>query len=330
MPLTFLNGGAPDYLGFNFTNSTDLLTEIHTTLLAAGLTSITNTPATGLIELNILALDNSDSHAIRFETNINQNVLELIVTLSYDSTFTTNSPAYKLFAENNQSNRLWLTCNSDHLVMCIQEFSGLCHGLHAGYLLRLDANDTYAFVIGIPCTSAYKLDAFNGQAPQSHRFNYTIAKSFHTNSTDWFAPATYFWRNNSESGGSYPDLSQGPYFGCGFMNRHANTILAFGSAVSNSSQNAGRNNHIGNSNGLNNKTILGEYYAIEGSDTGNQQSYTLNEPGKALGEKLYFRGVVQNVVVGMSHLLGGIQIEDEIGQRFISTGGLTYCGIRIL
>lgn len=326
MPLTFLNGGSPDYLGQLFTDSDSLLSNINATLQSAGLTTITNSP--NLLEMNLLATDNSDSAAIRFTTNITaNNTIELQVILAHDSTFSISSPTYKCFATNGQQNRLWLTADQDHLVLCIQDFGGLCYGLHAGYLLRLDPDDTFGFVIGIPCTSVYKSDAYRNQAPISHRYNYTIAKSYATGDKNWFAPATYFPNNSAIEGGEYPSTITGSYFGAGFMNRHANCLVPFGSSLINSSNNAGQNNHIGNVNALNNKSILGEYYAIEGIDTGSE--YVDNVPGNQLGQRLYFRGVVQNVVVGMSHLLDGIQIEDLTGKRYISVGGLTYGGIRI-
>jgi len=326
MPLTFLNGGAPNYLGFNFTDSITLLTQMHTTLVAAGLTSITNTPASNIIELEFNATDNADTCAIRIETDIPQSgVLRLSITMAHTSTYAVSSNVYYAFGTDGQQNRLWLTANQDHLAMCVQNFGGLCTGLHAGYLLRLDSSDTYAFALGIPSSSVYRDDGFGGQSPTGDKVNYTIAQAYHDGTTNWFNPANGFRQNLVEAGGTYPRPGVGPYFGCGFINRHASCLMPFSSTISTSASNAGRNNTAGNVNGLNNKSILGEYFAVEGRILNNDYGSGKGE----LAPSLYFRGVVQNVVVGMSHLIDGTQIEAVTGERYITTGGLTYQGIRI-
>jgi hypothetical protein len=328
MPLTFLNGTPPDYLGFSFTNSTSLLTAIHDTLVTAGCTSLTNTPGSGIVELLFNATDNSDNCAIRLTTSIPvAGRLRLSVRMAHTSSFTILSNEWRLECTNGSTNRLWLTCNQDHLAMVIQDFSGSCQSLYAGYLLRLDPSDTYAFVIGIPNTVVYdNSTSFNGQATNSNFFSIQIGRDFSTNSINWFYPQLGYFGSLSFNAGGRVSPINGPYFGFGFINRHCVAHLPAVDSNQTSSSNAARNCLNGNSNGLNNKTVLGEYYFVEGNTT--DSSYGTNKG--ILPPELYFRGVVQSVTVGMSHLLDGVQVTNNLGQRFISGGGLTYQGIRIL
>lgn len=328
MPLTFLNGTAPDYLGFSFSSATSLLTAIHDTMVTAGCTSLTNTPGSNLIELRFNAIDNSNTCAIRFTTSIPVvGRIRLSVRMAHTSAFSILSDEWRIECTNGSTNRLWLTCNQDHMAMVIQDFSGSCQSLFAGYLLRLDPSDTFAFVIGIPNTVVYENStSFNGQSTSSNFFSIQVGKDFSTNSINWFYPQNGYLVAASVNAGGRVSPNNGPYFGFGFLNRHCVAHTPALDSTQTSNLNAARNCLNGNANGLNNKTILGEYYFVEGNTT--DSSYGINK--RVLPPELYFRGVVQSVAVGMSHLLDGVQVTNNLGQRFISGGGLTYQGIRIL
>jgi len=331
MPLTFLNGGSPTYQGIAFSDTTTLLTQIHDTMVTAGATSVTNTPASNLIELVLNATDNSDTCAIRFITSIPQaGTMRLSVYMAHTSGFTIVSPEYKIECVNGNPNNLWVTCNSDFVNICIQSFSGSAQAIHAGFFLRLDpALDPFGFGVGIPHATAYSFSSYNGQQT-SQKVNLHVGKDISTGAINWFAPIDGFFNGTnttlSANSGRFPDPDQGAYFGQGFLNRHAAVVFPYIDAENTTNINAGRNCHIGNVNGVNAKTVIGEYYFIEGLT--DPSGY--GDDTRPTAIPLFFRGVIQGIAVGGSHLLDAAQVEDTTGQRFISCGGLGYQLMRIL
>ena len=321
MTLTFVNGGEPDYQGFSFSSGTNLLSKINDTLVLAGATSLSI--SSNQVRLRLNAIENSDTCFVQFYLTT-AGILR--VQMAQTSAFTTLSPEFRIAFTEGSPNRLWMACNQDHWAIAIQGFNGSIQSLFGGYLLRLSSSDTFAYVIGIPTTIAYDRNGYNGQT-NSDSANLYVGKGF-INGTNWLAPVTRFPNAISSSSldnnKSYINTRAGG-ISSGFTNRHLVSHTPIRNELNNDNDNAGRFASVGNNNGLNGKTVISEYYYIEGR--ASETDYDIRN--QQLAPLLFFRGVIQNVVVGFSHLLGGTQIETEDEKRYISGGDIYYQGIRI-
>lgn len=324
MPEFFVNGGSPNYLGFSFTDSTSLLTQIHDSLQTGGWISITNTPGSNLIELTGTAIETPDTCHIRLTTSlVSGSQYNLNITLSQQNTFVTNSPTLPLRWENGFTNRLWIGGNQDYANFCIQSFSGEVRTIHAGFLDRVDPlNDPYGYAIGY-VNNENRNSLITGQS-SPNSYMYYVAKAAH-DGANWDSGFTRFV-NQSGDISFVPGKSSTVFsaYVSGTFNRHASCLCPYNTFSDTNTRNASRNGENGNINALNNKTILGEYFRVEGRGSSLDYAVTGQLP-----PLIYFRGVVKGAVVGMSHLLGGVQIEDALGRRFISGGDLRWQGIQI-
>lgn len=324
MTQIFINGGGPDYLGFNFTNSTSLLTELHTQLVAAGATSVVNTPLENLIEVQLNATDSSHFCLLRFYTEPAGGITRLTARISQSENLSSMHIPMAIRYEPGLSNRLWAAIDSDHIALTIQTFSGVQTGLYFGFLDRVSPSvDEFAYIASFLHASNFGI-ANPGEATLLSTCY--IAKSAHTGS-NWHPIGSDYLNSTLATYYSQGTSSTGPMeYPQGTFNRHTTCVLPnSGSYVSTVASNAARNAFNGNANGLNNKTVLGEVYRIEGR--GISTGYAI---AGELPPLLYFRGVYKDVVTGMTHLLPGAQVEDTLGRRFISVGPLRWLGMRIL
>lgn len=337
MALVFTNGGGPSYLGFEFTNSTDLLTEIHTRLLAAGWTSITNTPGSGLIEM--YCTSGSDNMSVRFETaQIVSTSYELLLTAGQGIGFTVTQPfRFAMPYEDTVINRLWICADQDHANICIQSFSGNTRGYHMGFHDRLDpVADPFGYSIGAIANFGMNNVILRNSANIAQPGHSSNRSSSGTSSTyfgksiydglDWL-PFCSEWSTNGDNPDTNATSDAMSYNGCiiGICSRFTTSLKGV-TITSVASNNAGRNCTIGNTNGVNDKAVLGEFWKLEGRA---QNQYATDAGEIFFGKPGYFRGIIKNCCVGMSHLLGGVQIVDTDGNRWLSVGDLRWQGMLV-
>lgn len=150
MPLTFLNGGAPNYSGQIFSSASDLIDHIETTLVAAGWVSITKVVGTSVL-LKGTSQTNNHNCWVEF---IYGNTSYLHVK-GWQAQNTNASPQSTTLGTGTFcrvsigfENRLWITANSDAGCICIIPSSAPAQGVHFGFLDRVDTSDQWAWMVG--------------------------------------------------------------------------------------------------------------------------------------------------------------------------------------
>lgn len=318
MPEVYLNGGGPNYAGHAVFSVFDILDSIRSTLVSAGWTQLTTQLSANddlsqsvLMRANAIAgghqawyrfsvVSNSANYVDGFSIQVQgfQSPALLRPSLSYNLDY---------IGAGTEA-RLWVIANSEAACICLRAFGGLGKGIHIGFLDRVEpTTDAFAYAIGTFYMADFRLT------------DYAIARSAHT-STDWLLVKDSYSTNNyllaSGSAGGIP--LQGNH------DRHTTILRPEEHFSLTASTNAGRNAFNGRLNGLDGKAVLGEYFFVEGRS--NSADYTVTGN---LSPMLYYRGNVQFAITGLASLSAFAQVEDAVGTRYISTGGLGNQGFRI-
>lgn len=154
MPLTFLNGGAPNYSGSVVSTATALIDQIDDTLKAAGWDSIEK--VTG-VKTFLRGTSLTNNHNCWIEISVDISYLHVRGWLESSRTNPSSmaSPLSTSIGTGtfcrvslNTENRLWITANQDAGCICIIPNSAASYGIHFGFLDRIDATDQWAWMIG--------------------------------------------------------------------------------------------------------------------------------------------------------------------------------------
>lgn len=306
MPLTFLNGGEPDYTGATFLDGTTLLGLIRDTLVAAGWTLLVEDPGV-TIYLQGNSLQNNHSCYVQFYTAVNTNVtngrylyMRGWQTYTAPNVFVTASPDTALQVQyvEGGSNRLWITADEEAGCLCIYDSTGVSRSYHFGFLQRVDPTDPWAWMLGYIYSQGYE---------------YAYVAKSKVNGTNWrkLADDYYNYTNYSDDYqvipySTYDLLSRGkPYRSY----TNSNAVNAFRYAYQ------GRVNYNG-------QAVIDPYYYIEGRGSNSSWSSTATP---------YFRGLVKFTYCGLASFNAGDWcIEPDTGNRVMSTGPTNWQGMRIL
>lgn len=307
MPLTFLNGGSPNYTGFQFTSTSGLLTEIESTLNTAGWTTISSSSTELFIRGN--SIIGNYPCFIDFVVSGTSPNLTLTMRAWQESTKTTGSPAgiHTLTFTNGQINRLWLTANEEAGCVCIFNQNGASVGIHFGFLARYETTDANAWMIGRLHSSGY-LYAY-------------VAKSKFNNTN---------WRQLSLDYNQYGNDPYNPPFPNAPLQLSTFDLLARIGFTSPSPFTNTTSTNVGYLayNGIRNydgNCVIDPYLYIEGrGGIGNYGS-------TPYPYSLFVRGLVQFGFCGVANLQAGQYCNDPItGNKILSVGGLQWQGMRIL
>jgi hypothetical protein len=311
MPTVFLNGGAPNYTGFVFNNTTTLLTTIRDTLVSAGWTVTTDSivaTSTLLIRGSQLSeycwakftvtagtLPNSFLLQIQGDLLGNNATLSSILTLEYYT---------------GANNQLWITADESAFCMCTIPYSGTTKGIHFGFVKdRVSSSDVKPIYFGL-LTSTYT-NKFVAENPYNATKWYTISNSYLSSAVVNFS--TY----------SATTVNHTPYFSVidrftvpwtqvppnGLEAAYTNTSVGYALA-----------SHRGQVNPITDKPILGDYYVIEsGSNSGVSISAVSTSAGLA-PKMMYYRGLIRFASVGLASLPGGAQVITTASERYLSVG----------
>ena len=314
MPTVYLNGGAPNYTGFVFNNTTTLLATIRDTLVSAGWTVTTDS----ILATNTLLMRGSqltefcwakftvtnnvlpDSFLLQVQGDLlgNNATLSTILTLEYYNTL------------NNQFNQLWITADESAFCMCTIPYTGITKGLHFGFVKnRVSSSDVRPIYLGL-LTSTYS-NKFVAENPYNTTKWYNLSNSYLGVSALGFS--IY----------SGTTVSHTPYFSV--MDRFTvpwTQVPPSGMQTAFTNANVGYAlaPHRGQLNPITNKPILGDYYLIEsGSNNGVSISSVNTDTGLA-PRMMYYRGLIPFASVGLSSLPGGAQVVTDTGERYLSVG----------
>lgn len=312
MATHYLNGGSPDYTGFEFNSEIALLTAIKTNLESAGWTTALD-DISGNQSLKMQGTDNGDNCWVLFETNNDPSeTFGKILTIKGDllGDGATLSPGISLQFIDTASNLLWLTADAGSGCLAVRSYTGAITSAHYGFLDRPDpALDPTAWMVGhlfYKQDTAYFADLF-GYLGNSWKSPYSLANNadqpmFTAGTFDRYTVAS----SQPSGGGNSWNLAQG----------HNPAYSAFNGQV----------------NGIDDKPILGDFYYIQGQngsspyDDGNDgYNSNFNTP-----PKLYFRGSVKFAVIGLASISGGVHVTLANSQRYISGGGRGWQGFRIV
>lgn len=146
MPLTFLNGGEPNYTGQTFTTANELINHIETTLVSAGWVSISKVVGTSVL-LRGTSQTNNHNCWVEF---VYADTSYLYIRGWLEQAKTNGSPQSTTSCRVviGTENRLWITANSDAGCICIIPNSAPAQGVHFGFLDRLDTTDQWAWMVG--------------------------------------------------------------------------------------------------------------------------------------------------------------------------------------
>lgn len=303
MPLTFINGSAPEYRGEIFQTSGELLDNLETHLTTAGWVSLQKVPATSLLVKGIS--DNAHECFVQFVVKDNTSLINgkyLVCRGWLAADLLQGSPDdyHRFTYQENNFNRMWLTADEDSGCLCIYGTNSSCAGLHFGFVDRVDPTDEWAWMIGwihsIGIWYAYVARAKHNNVVWRNLkdvFHYTNSE----NITDYrsVVPAT-----------TYDALCRGEgYDHWG----NSNAVNAFYGAYD------GKRNYNG-------QPLIDRYGYLEGrastSDYGTLQT------------SLYFRGFVKNAYCGVTQERATAIFEDPLtGHVIMSTGDNRWQGMRI-
>jgi hypothetical protein len=307
MALTFLSGSAPDYSGYIFTSTSDLINTIESTLQTAGWATVEKA-ADGLTLL-VKGVTSVGSHECFIEFSIYPNAS---VTNGYyislrgfhDALRSNGSPANTLrwsFIDGTP-NRLWITADNDSGAISILNSSNGQGGAHFGFLHRIDTTDPWAWMVGYIHSLGYQ---------------YAYVAKAKYNSVNWRLLSDDYNQYTNLADGSYPVL---PYSTFDFLQRggwvNSHYYYATGSKIVFYNKAYGRLNYTGT-------PIIDPYFYHEG-----RGSTTNYNPGSYLPS--YFRGYVKHAYCGVASLATAAQVVDNQGNRILSVGTTYWQGMRIL
>ncbi len=317
MPVTFLNGSAPSYLGQTFTTATELIDLIESTLVTAGWTTVNKVSGTSLFIRGVTT--NSHNCWVDFVIS-GSNTLTIRGWLEAAKTNGSPDAIHTATFTAGSTNRLWITADQDAGCLCLFNASGACVGYHFGFLDRVDNTDANAWMIG-------RLHASG--------IVYAYVARSRINNTIWRRLGLDFHMGTSDPiGGVVPPTNPGGHFGVpintfDFVKRlmvtsnFVNTLY-----TETSSYNAG---YLAYNGGLNydGNVICDRYGYLEGR--GSTTAY-----GSAGNNTLYFRGFAKFAYCGVASLAAAAQAINPITPegnsltyRILSVGGTQWQGMRI-
>lgn len=323
MALVFVNGGSPNYTGVVFQTTTNLLELIRDNLITAGWT-VTNDQisASDYVIMECVGNGSSDPAYFRFRvidwTGVT-NGKELQVNGDLTGDLNNLSPTFSFYFIEGADNIIYLTCDEDSGALFVEAFDGTKRDCHFGFLARYSSsNDPWGWMIG---RIDWRLD------------NAYWAKSYHNGSN---------WRRVGDDYTDADDTDSNRNMGVyqGTMDRYT----VFWNAIHDvnhqyerddgygwereSNRNIAYKCYNGGVNPVTGKPVLGEFFYLEGR--GSRTNYGANASGSENAPRLYYRGPVKHITVGLASLVAKTQYTTTDGKRYLSVNGLGYQGMRIL
>ncbi len=334
MPLTFVNGGSPDYMGSSFTTTSGLLTTIRNTLVTAGWTTVTDaiTASSNLLMRGVTAVNNHNCW-VEFTVKNNAGVTNgkfLVIRGWLQALGTNKSPddSTRLAFIETADNRLWMNCNQDYGCISILSNDGQMLPIHFGFADRISNSDDSAWYVGY--IASFHRNAYVARKVQDNTQIWHVTEREFTNAlslstfhstipVDFTSAVTASYSNTNY-------LVQGLFdrYTVGLGTGTGAHYVATGGLTTHVSQYS----FNGNVNAVDNLPVLGEYFHMEGKSS--LAGYTASTGGSnTFAATLYFRGVIQGAVVGLASLAAGVRVIDTEGNVYLSGGGVTYQGFRI-
>jgi hypothetical protein len=321
MTTRFINGGLPNYLGFIFNSGTELLEKIRDEAILAGWTVEDDLISTQS-EMTLSAISGINAHKcyLVFKVTDNPNITNgKLLTLYGDLTGvgTSLSPEiYTTWIDGNEG-KLWAAITESHIALCTVGIDSDYRGIHGGFCDRVDSiNDAGAWYIGYISVFPYN----NWVARAAH--DQEIWRQVNNNSViRWGEDWSENLRVDGGSSGCNDRYTTGqgkPYTSSTPELVNVNTIRAPITYFYKGALNRGTST-----------AVIGNYYLPEGRTTINDWGTVTGST--ILANTMYFRGIIPNLRVGMASLSGGTQvISSANGERVLSTGGITWQGMRIV
>lgn len=309
MSLIFVNGSAPDYLGFLFSDQVGLLDKIESTLIAAGWATY-NRALTGDSLTMTGFTDNGHSCNVEFSIKDYTGAINgkyLIIRGWHEPTKVTGSPddTHRAIFIDGSLNRLWLTAEHDSGCIAVYGADGSMSGYHFGFLERIDENDQDAWMIGNIISNGY-VSAYVSKSKYG-------GTNWRRLSSDYGATSSYNTSNFEQYHFMYPATC---------LDHTMRGQVHDQNAYWNSSQNPWYNPFNGRLN-YDGKAIIDRYSYIEGRGSMTNYSAGAYEP-------LYFRGFIKNAFTGVASFNSGTQLTDVYsGYRILSVGPAWWQGMRI-
>lgn len=301
----FLNGGSPNYTGFEFSNATQLIDQIETTLVAAGW--VTDAKVSGVsLFIRGETLIGSYPCYVDFIVSGTSPTLTLTMRGWLEQTKVTGSPdaIHTTTFSVGGTNRMWLSACEDAGAMVIFNSNGACVAHHFGFPERVDTGDPWAWMVG-------RIHAFG------YLFCYSAKSAF--NGTNW-RQLSLDYVGYSESPLSVNTALPVSTFDATMRGQFNNTAGITSTVAANPFYLAG--NGKLNYNGK--AKVTPDYEYAEGK--GNFNAY-----GSANVLPLFFRGYIKFAACGLASLVAASQTIDPVsGNRYISGGGSRWQGMRIL
>ncbi|NJO48937.1 MAG: hypothetical protein HC840_05025 [Leptolyngbyaceae cyanobacterium RM2_2_4] len=151
MALIFTNGGAPNYLGFQFTSAANLIDQIELTLNSAGWATIAKTPGASLFVRGNSIVNGSPAF-VEFVIESATPPLQRLRVVGWiqqaKTNGTPNVSQLKIDFNDGGANRLWLTADQQSGCITIFSSSGAMNGIHFGFVDRVDTADATAWAVG--------------------------------------------------------------------------------------------------------------------------------------------------------------------------------------
>lgn len=304
MPTIYVNGGAPNYAGFEFTTANQLIDKLELELGNAGWIILSKVAGTSLFARGV---KNTYNCWIEFTINTNAGqtngrFLDLRGWLEEGKTNGSPTATHRLEFIEGSLNRLWLSANNEAGCVCIYPPVGTCKGIHFGFLDLILPTDQFGWMIGEIRSLSY------GAA--------YVAKSF-ISQTNWRQLSLDFnVYNTLASAGNIP-LTTFDYL------RQIAVLTAGNIFTTTTNTNSQYFGDRGSINPVNNNCIILPYGYLEGR--GSTTSY-----GSTGNNNLPFRGAVQFAYTGVSALNSAIPVIDPSSNKIIlSTGDPGWQGMEI-
>lgn len=316
MALIFKNGGAPNYTGELFRTHEQLLISIRDMLVAAGWTTLQDsiTGSNLLVSRGVSA--NGDFCYFRFDILDWAGVINgkyLRIRGDLDGGGTNLSPGFNFYFIEDADNIIFATADSDSGCLFTECFDGTKSNAHFGFMNRpAPGLDTFGWCIG----------------EMDWRYNNVYWAKAVRNAQPWRKVGDdYYYPDNMGQGRnniSYVGVAD--RFTVGFSLYGDSSRDHYNGYNRNSNKNNAYYFWNGSLSPIDNKPILGEFYYLEGRGATN---YGSSDQGTQLSSRMYFRGNIKHVVVGLSSLRAKTQITDNAGRRYITVGNNGYQGFRI-
>jgi hypothetical protein len=310
MTLITLNGGAPNYTGFEFNNTISLLNEIKSTLESAGWSTVTDEITASSSLLMRTAVNNTHYTWVKFTVTTNGSINNgkyLNIFGDLDGTNTTLSPnTLQLEFVESAPNYLWITTDEHGGCLCLRSFGAASGGIHFGFLDRFDSSDEFAVMIG------YLWTLFR---------NAYSAKLYYNSSLTWRQLAEDFYKGTTLDSSN----TGAKAYTHGIIDRF--TTVASADACLNTAASVPQYYYFkGKQSPIINLPILSDYFHIEGK--GNSNLYG-NTDGTEIPPDLFCRGIVKYAVTGLASLSTQAQAIDSAGNRYLSVGSQSWQGMQI-